>query len=261
MKVFVTGGSGFIGRAFISRARERLWSVEAPSREKWNIRIGWPMHYTVPSNVDLFVHFAANVKARQSIENPRDFLQDNIVGTFNALELARQMKPQLFVYISSAEALGGCDEGYLGVDAPMKPSNPYAATKGAGELLTYSYFRSYKLPAIIVRTQCVWSLNQTDPTKAIPIMKKAIESGLVKIYTRNGVPGSRQWIHVDQFARQLIDLFPTAVPGETYHIVGIELNNFEMAESIACGLGLSPKYEDQEISPTHEFRYALESKP
>lgn len=227
------------------------------SRNVWDFREPWSLY--VPPKRDVFIHFGANVKARQSVETPRPFVHDNIIGTFNVLELARQMNPGLFVYISSAEALGGCEKGYLGIDSPMRPSNPYAASKAAGELLTHTYFRSYGLPAIIVRTQCVWSMDQTDPTKAVPIMKETLLSGKeLKIYTRNGVIGSRQWIEVDEFCARLMNLLPKAIPGLIYHIVGEELNNLEMAKIIAKKLGIKQFFsEPQEISPTHELRYAL----
>ena len=208
MPILITGSKGFIGKTFADLAHSSNFSPIRLSREDWNIRNPWPRTDVPQPCPDYFVHFAANVKARQSIEDPRSFVADNIVGTFNVLELARKIGDlKLFIYISSVEALGGCEIGYLSVDSSMKPSNPYAASKGAGELLTYTYFRAYKLPAIIVRTQCVWSMNQTDPTKAVPIMKAKILAGEpVKIYTRNRVPGSRQWIEVEEFCSRLLRL-------------------------------------------------------
>lgn len=187
----------------------------------------------------------------------------NTVGTFNVLELAREIRPKLFVYISSAEAMGGCEEGFLPVDAHLRPSNPYAASKAAGELFVETYFRCYGLPTIIVRTQCVWGLDQTDPTKAIPIMRgKLRRHERVNIFTKGGVIGSRQWIDVNIFCEQLLDLLPRAVPGRTYHLVGPELDNLEMAMQLAGFEGVKLKAQFTEISPTHELRYAIEeSKP
>jgi dTDP-glucose 4,6-dehydratase len=252
--ILMTGGTGFIGSHFMAGKPNCL----NLSRADWDFRRPW-WNKRELDRPDYFIHFGANVKARQSIGDPRSFLQDNVAGTFNVLELAQQIKPNMFVYISSAEALGGCAEGeYLGIDAPYRPSNPYAASKAAGEILTYTFFRSYRLPAIIVRTQCVWNVNQADQTKAVPIIKGLILNGKpVEIYSKNGVIGSRQWIDVDVFCSRLFELLPKVVAGGIYHIVGPDLDNLQMAKLLADRLKMPLKYRMTEISPTHELRYAL----
>jgi len=259
MELILTGSKGFCGRTFAATVAEKTnWMMLQLSRSDWDIRKSWP-YPDVPS-AKYFVHFASNVQARQSIDHPEEFIADNILGTFNVLELARKVKPELFVYISSAEVLGGCDEGYLEEDAPLRPSNPYAATKGAGELLTYSYFRSYGLPAIIVRTQGVWGMDQTDPTKFVPMITNALLNGeTVKLHTKEGCLGSRQWIEATEFSKKLLMLLVRAIPGETYHIVGEEKNNLKMAREIAAKLKMPLKYGFVEQSATHTWRYAIES--
>jgi dTDP-glucose 4,6-dehydratase len=257
-QLLMTGSTGFCGKAFAETVSEKTdWLVVRLNREFWDFREPWP--HPVPQ-ANYFVHFAANVRARESIERPRDFIAANILGTFHALELAREVRPDLFVYISSAEALGGCEEGYLHEGAALRPSNPYAATKGAGELLTYSYFRSYGLPAIIVRTMCVWSMDQSDPTKYVPMVKAALLKGEpVKIHMKDGRAGSRQWIEVSEFSNKLLELLPRAVPGETYHIVGEERDNIQQAQIVADRLGVPLEYEAVEMPATHAFRYAMVS--
>jgi dTDP-glucose 4,6-dehydratase len=257
--LLMTGSTGFCGEAFAKTVSEKTdWQILRLDREFWDLRGPWP--HPAVRQAKYFVHFAANVQARQSIERPADFIADNILGTFHVLELARAVRPDLFVYISSAEALGGCEVGYLHEGTALRPSNPYAATKGAGELLTYSYFRSYGLPAIIVRTMCVWSMDQSDPTKYVPMVKKALLEGEpLKIHMRYGKPGVRQWIEVNEFAGRLLELLPLAVPGETYHIVGEERDNIQQAQIVADRLGVPLKYEAIEMPATHEFRYAIVS--
>ena len=255
----ITGGTGYIGRHFTQMAeKDGSHEVRNLSRDIWDFSKPWP--FGEPARAKYFIHFGANVKARQSVETPAQFISDNVIGTFNVLELVRQVKPDLFVYISSAEALGGCDEGFLDVDANYRPSNPYAATKAAGEVLTMGHARTYGIPAIIVRTQCVWGMDQTDMSKAVPIMKAAIREGKpVNVYVKGNRIGSRQWIDVGIFCAKLIDLLPKAIPGRIYHIVGHELNNREMAELIAHLMGMSMSWVRTEISPTHELRYAIRS--
>lgn len=260
MKILMTGATGFCGRSFFGSVLEKTsWPVQRINRSSWNFREPWPEKRSVPT-AECFIHFGANVQARKSIDHPADFIADNIIGTFNVLQLARVIRPNLFVYISSAEALGGCEVGYLPEDAPLRPSNPYAASKGAGELLTYSFFRSYGLPAIIVRTMCVWGMDQTDPAKFVPMVKNALLKGeTVKIHVKNGHAGSRQWIEGSTFSEKLLELLPKAIAGETYHIVGEELDNIQMAQVVADRLGIQLKYEAVEMPATHEFRYAMVS--
>jgi dTDP-glucose 4,6-dehydratase len=256
--MLITGAQGFIGSHF-SALIEMFpdFAIRKLDRNQWDFRKPWMKGRIIPK-ADYFIHFGANVKARESVEHPTPFMADNVVGTFNVLELARKINPKLFVYISTAEALGGCREGFLAEDAPPRPSNPYAASKAAGEVLTYTYFRTYELPAVIVRTQCVWGMDQEDPTKAVPIMRKRILDGEpVAIYVQNGVIGSRQWINVEEFCQRLLGLLPKAIPGQIYHIVGAERNNLEMAQLLCTALEMPLKYENHEISPPHELRYAI----
>jgi dTDP-glucose 4,6-dehydratase len=265
MKVFLTGGNGFMGGHFIELLKKQGVEIVAPTRAEWDFTQPWESSdpnvpsRDVPENVDYFVHMGANVHAPKSLVDPEAFVQANVVGTFNALELARKMKPSLFVYISSAEALGGNADGYKTEDEQLRPSNPYAATKGAGELLTYSYFRSFELPAITVRSMNVYSLDQTDETKFVPMVRKAVETGTpLKIHVKDGKPGVRQWCHVNSFVQQLYDLLPVAEPGQTYHIIGEELDNVEIANRIADEIGKPLKVEFIRQSRTHEWRYALQ---
>jgi dTDP-glucose 4,6-dehydratase len=257
MEILITGANGFIGSRFAALAEAQNHIVRKLTHEDWDFKRPWMKRRTIP-DAEYFIHFGANVNARQSVEHPTEFVADNTVGTFNVLQLARKIKPRLFVYISTAEVLGGCTTGYLPEDAPPRPSNPYACSKGTGELLTYTFFRCYELPAIIIRTQCVWSLDQSDHTKAVPIMKANILAGEpVPIYVRNGVIGSRQWIEVNEFCGRLLELLPKAVQGQTYHIVGEELDNLRMAQLLAERLGTILISNPVEISPTHELRYAI----
>lgn len=257
MKVFMTGGTSYIGGHLKTLLEKSGAEVIAPTHAEWDFTK--PYEGIVPENVDYFIHMGANVHAPKSLIDPGAFVQANVVGTFNALELARVMQPKLFVYMSSAEAVGGNAEGYNDEDAPLKPSNPYAASKGAGELLTYSYFRSFELPAVIVRSMNVYSLDQSDPTKFVPMVKKALETDTpLKIHVKDGKPGARQWCEVSSFVQQLFNLLPVAEPGQTYHIIGEELNNVEIANRIADQLGKSLKVEFVRQSRTHEWRYALQ---
>lgn len=210
--------------------------------------------------VDYIVHLAADVHAVRSLKEPGAFIQSNIVGTFNLLEAARALKPKKFVYMSTAEVLGGRDEGYSKEDDPLRPSNPYAATKAAGELLAYSYFKAFEIPVVIVRTQNLNGPTQIDESKFIPMVRKMLLAGEeIQIHTKNNKPGVRQWITGEEFVRELLRLVESGVPGETYHVVGEEKTNLQVAQEVADKMNLTMRYRLVPQSASHEWRYALRS--
>jgi dTDP-D-glucose 4,6-dehydratase len=169
------------------------------------------------------------------------------------------LKPERFVYMSTAEVLGGRDEGYSLEDDPLKPSNPYSASKAAGELLTQAYGRCFDLPTIVVRTMNLYGPGQNDPTKFVCMVEDDLRAGrTTKIHVRNGKPGSRQWIDGGIFARQFVELIQHVKPGLIYHIIGPEMTNLEMASKVAAEMGKELKCEMVPISKTHEWRYAMQ---
>jgi dTDP-glucose 4,6-dehydratase len=273
--ILLTGGTGFAGRCLIEdilkytdhdiislqRKYPDTTTNDRVMRITWDFREEYPplAIHNILVGLKYFIHLGAEVHALRSLQNPIPFVQANVLGTANVLELARKICPECFVYVSTAQVLGGRDEGYSLEDDRLMPSNPYAATKAAGELLTYSYFRAFDLPAIIVRTMNLWGEGQNDETKFVPMVQKLIRDGKpVKIHVRNGKPGVRQWIQGSNFARQLMDLIPQAEFGQTYHILGEELTNLEMATRVVGEMRKELKCEMTRISKTHAFRYALQ---
>lgn len=278
--LFMTGATGFAGNAVINEVLKNTnWKIVSFQRKRtapeslaefsrimeveWDFRESPNIHQfnasLLKSEENFFLHLGADVHAMKSLQFPDAFVMSNVVGTQNVLHLAKSLKIQLFCYVSTGEVLGGCDEGeYRDENSPLRPSNPYAATKAAGELLVHAYHRSFDLPAIIVRTMNIWSMDQIDPTKFVPIVKLALASdSVVKIHTKDGRPGMRQWLHVTAFANQLLNLLKVATIGETYHLVGEELTSLAMAKRVADEMGKELKYELIRMPKTHEHRYAM----
>ena len=110
----------------------------------------------------------AEVLAIRSITDPELFWKTNVLGTFNLLELARAIKPKLFLYTSSAEVVANRPGGALETD-PLDPPNPYAASKAAGEMLVNSYVKSFGVPAITTRTMNLFGEKQQN-SKFIPVI-------------------------------------------------------------------------------------------
>jgi dTDP-glucose 4,6-dehydratase len=274
--VCMTGGTGYAGRCVISDILEFTdWDIVSIQRKitlgapveriqyvEWDFRTPFDLSRIFLRSDDLkyFLHLGAEVHALRSLTDPGAFVQGNIVGTQNVLDLARALEIKLFVYMSTAEVLGGRDTGSSLEDDPLKPSNPYAASKAAGELLTQAYGRCYGLPSIVVRTMNLYGDGQNDPTKFVCMVEDNLRAGrMTKIHVRDGKPGSRQWITGRSFAHQLVELVQRAEPGLIYHIVGTEMTNLEMATRVAAEMGKDLKCEMVPISKTHEFRYAMQA--
>src|SRR5215467_3843217 len=268
-KIVLTGGTGYLGKLVIDHILKYTdWEIASLQRRKteqvnrveqieWDFRKGYWEPFRA-YDVKYILHLGANVHALKSLENPGAFIQDNVVGTYSVLELARSLKPELFVYMSTAEVLGGRDEGYSKPYDTLRPSNPYAASKAAGELLCHSYFKSFDVPVVIVRTMNMHGKTQTDETKFIPMVRKQLAAGeVVKIHTRDGKPGMRQWILGEDCAHRLLSLLLLAIPGRIYHFAGREVSNLQVAECVAAEMGKELKCEFIEQPKTHEWRYAI----
>jgi dTDP-glucose 4,6-dehydratase len=126
--------------------------------------------------VDYIVHCGAEVHGLRSLENPELFVHANVMGTFNLLEAARVLKPRKLIYLSSAEAVGGYLTGSLPENTALNPSNPYAAAKAAGEMLTRSYHLSFGVPALSIRTMNIFG-EQQDTSKFLPATIKKVLNG------------------------------------------------------------------------------------
>lgn len=210
--------------------------------------------------IDYIVHNGAEVHAIRSLTDPRSFVESNAVGVFNMLEAARKLQVKKFIYTSSAETLGlAPNKTSHSDDAALNPSNPYSAAKAAGEMLCRSYFKSFKVPTIIIRTMNLFGQTQ-DVTKFVPMaIKKGMTGEVLKIHKRGSEIGSRQWIHVSNYVDALLFLLRNGVSGESYNIAGLELNNLMLVKSLNKLLPYQNRiqFELTEAPPTHDIRYNI----
>ena len=113
-------------------------------------------------NVDAIIHFAALSHVDTSFSTPIDFSRTNIIGTHNLLEAAKLHGIKRFVHISTDEVYGEILPGgrdHIEAD-PLHPTNPYSASKAAAEMLVAAYFKSFSIPAVIVRSNNVYGPRQ-----------------------------------------------------------------------------------------------------
>ena len=279
MKVLVTGATGFVGSHLVEKlisVGAEIYSLERIS-SKPNLlgclayspqihRIYHDFRSPLPDrvleelqDVSYVVHAGAEVHGLRSLENPELFVQSNVIGTFHLLEAARKLNLAKFVYVSSAEVIGSAPAPlFWDEDRALCPSNPYAAAKAAGEMLCRTYFASYKVPTMVVRSMNVFGERQ-DTSKFIPAtIKKILAGEPVTVHVDgNGKSGSRQWLHVKQFVDALCFMTGGGSPGETYHVVGPEKTNQEIVSHLAWALKTPLRQHTAIPGKSHDMRYAI----
>jgi dTDP-glucose 4,6-dehydratase len=279
-KILLTGMTGFAGgwlaEEILARTDWEIFSLERITARENNLgalthsprihRIYHDFRAAFPQRivdelqgVDKIVHIGAEVHGLRSLENPELFVHSNVMGTFHLLELARQVKPGKFIYISSAEAVGSAPAiGSWAEDCTLNPSNPYAAAKAAGEVLTQSYHKSFGVPAMIVRTMNIFGERQ-DISKFIPgVIKKILSCEVVTLHVApDGKSGSRHWLHVLEFVNALFYLLDSGLAGETYHVIGPECTNKFIIEYIGAALDVRYQMVSTVPGKSHDMRYSI----
>ena len=229
-------------------------------------------------DINIILHLAAGSHVDRSIEFPLEFVMDNVVGTANILEYARYIHNknsqfEKFMYFSTDEVFGPAPDGvnYKENDR-YNSTNPYSATKAAGEELAVAYENTYKLPVIITHTMNVFGERQ-HPEKFIPMCIKKIRDGeTVTIHSDKSkkIPGSRHYIHAEDVSEAILFLLNNDIKQEVnwggakcpkFNIVGAEeLTNLELAEIIAKAQNKKLKHEMVDFHssrPGHDLRYSL----
>ena len=244
MKVLITGGTGFVGRRWITETlQETDWEIVSLERLSWRqtppeARKTLTLHdFRAPlpasviqelADVDYVVHCGAEVCDALSAEKTELFVQQNLIGTFNLLEAARQM-PNLkaFQYISSADTLGPATADIPHKEnATLNPATLYAAAKGGGELLSRSYHQTFKVPTHVVRPRNIYGEGQ-GPEKFLPTVVRSILKGdEISVHVgKKNESGSRCWVYVSELVRLSRFLLEHGQAGESYHAVGDQKTN------------------------------------
>ena len=285
MKLFVTGGAGFIGSAYVRLTLETNPDAEilnfdaltyAGNLENLATIAEKPRYRFVRGDIcdakkvdetiaefapDAIVHFAAESHVDRSILSPKPVVDTNLIGTFNLLQTARAHRIERFLQISTDEVYGSIDVPAHADEAyPVRPSSPYSASKAGADLLALSYFTTYRLPVMVTRASNNYGPYQF-PEKLIPLMiSNALEDRLLPIYG-DGMQ-VRDWLHVEDHCRATNAVLERGRPGEIYNIGGSHaLPNLEVVRKILSVTGkpesLMQRVEDR---PGHDRRYAITSE-
>lgn len=266
--ILVTGGAGFIGSAVIRHLindtdfnvinldkltyagnLESLKQVSNDSRytfEQVDICDAVEIKRTFKQHQpDIIMHLAAESHVDRSIDEPGEFIQTNIVGTYNLLEQARHYWAELdgekksgfrFHHISTDEVYGdlaGTDDLFT-EETPYAPSSPYSASKASSDHLVRAWQRTFGFPAVI--TNCSNNYGPYHfPEKLIPVViLNALEGKPLPVYGKGNQ--IRDWLYVEDHARALVLVATKGVLNETYNIGGHnEMQNIDVVKSI-CSL-------------------------
>ena len=302
-KVLITGGLGFIGSALIFRLLKKTTakifnidkSVQKDNLLSFNNQFSnyGKSRYQFFNNdlkdnecleiifkesrPDIVFHLAAESHVDRSIESPRNFLESNVIGTFNILEnslihfnnLPKNKKSNFkFLHISTDEVFGSLGKsGLFDENSNYKPMSPYSATKAASDHLVDSWFHTFGLPSLISNCSNNYGPRQF-PDKLIPtIIMNAINLKPIPIYG-NGL-NIRDWLFVEDHINALLLMAMKGKPGSHYCIGGGEENsNIKICKKV-CKLldDLKPQQfpyasliDFVADRPGHDFRYGINSE-
>jgi dTDP-glucose 4,6-dehydratase len=226
--------------------------------------------------IDIVLHLAAGSHVDRSITWPMEFVQDNVVGTCNILNYARKNdRLERFVYFSTDEVFGPAPEGVFYKERDRYNStNPYSASKAAGEELCVAFENTYKMPIYVTHCMNIFGKRQ-HPEKFIPmVIQKVRDEETVEIHSdaSKTIPGSRHYINAEDVADGVLyllnlpsdydrDIDDGGAKCPKFNLVGKEeIDNLTLAHYIADAQGKELKYEMVDFHssrPGHDLRYAL----
>lgn len=280
MRILVTGGAGFIGSEFarqlLRRQSYEVLVIDALTyagnlnnladisseitfanidiRDTQSLEAFFSEH-----KIDCVVHFAAESHVDNSIRNPGLFLDTNVTGTINLLNLAVKFDLQKFLHVSTDEVYGSLDFGLADENHYFSPSSPYSASKAAAEHFVNAWSKTYKLNTSIVRCSNNYGPRQ-HKEKLIPLaISRLLFSQKIPIYGSG--QNVREWIHVEDCASGILTVLESGASNQVYNISsGNFLTNLELATELLDIFGLNESsIEFVEDRKGHDFRYAIDS--
>ena len=281
MRLFITGGAGFIGSNFIRHVLATHPGYRIVNFDKLtyagnldNLRdVEGQANYafvrgdicdreavdTAIAGADAVINFAAESHVDRSIESAADFIHTNVFGTQTLLDAARRTRVSRFVQISTDEVMGSCsDGGYFTEASAMQPNSPYAASKAAAEHLVRAAHVTFGLDVVTTRASNNYGPYQF-PEKLIPLMiTNAIERKQLPVYG-DGL-NVRDWLYVEDCCRAIDAVLHAGQSGEVYNIGSrAEKTNLEIVHTLLDLLG-KPHSLIKFVTdrPGHDRRYATD---
>jgi dTDP-glucose 4,6-dehydratase len=283
MKIFVTGGAGFIGSNYVRGVLTNRWGshiesvtvfdaltyagnlsnlstvsddprfrfVQGDIRDPLAVRQALVGH-------DAVIHFAAESHVDRSIDAGSVFMTTNVLGTQVLLEASMATSVKTFVHVSTDEVYGSIETGSWDEECPLLPNSPYAASKASSDLVARAYSRTFGLDVRVTRCSNNFGPYQY-PEKVIPLFVTNLMDGL-KVPLYGDGQNVRDWLHVDDHCRGIDLVLHGGRPGEVYNIGGgTELSNKELTSLILEVMDMGP----EKIQPVadrkgHDRRYSVD---
>jgi dTDP-glucose 4,6-dehydratase len=280
-RLLVTGGAGFIGSNFVRQVigdtdmdvvvLDKLTyagnrrSLEGLPDDRVSLVVGdvvdGELVDSLVEQTDAVIHFAAESHNDNSLRNPRQFVETNVLGTYAILEAVRAHGKRLH-HISTDEVYGDLeldDPNRFSETTPYNPSSPYSSTKAGSDLLVRAWVRSFGVDATISNCSNNFGPRQ-HVEKFIPRQITNLIDGVRPKLYGAGL-NVRDWIHVDDHNSAVLLILEKGVSGETY-LIGAdgEKSNKEVVELILELMGEAEGgYEHVNDRPGHDLRYAIDS--
>jgi dTDP-glucose 4,6-dehydratase len=282
-RLFVTGGAGFIGSAFVRLLLREIPAVIVTNFDALTYagnldnleELGDPGHHFVRGDIadrpgllsaleegtDAIINFAAESHVDRSIASADEFLRTNIIGTQVLLDAARERGVRRFIQVSTDEVMGSLSEdeqAYFTEDSPIAPNSPYAASKAAAEHLVRAAHHTFGLDTVITRCGNNYGPRQF-PEKFLPLaLSNALDDRPIPVYGdgRN----VRDWIYVEDHCQAILRALEKGRQGAVYNIGSRnERRNIDVVESLLDTLG-KPRSLIRYVKdrPGHDRRYAID---
>lgn len=290
-KLVITGGLGFIGSNFIKKSLLKNYKIlnidkityagnlDNLSTLKKNKNYDFLKADISNKNIrkkilkfnpDAIIHFAAESHVDRSIENPQEFLQTNIIGTYNLLEVVRNNKNIKFVHISTDEVYGdlGSTKKKFNKKSKFNPSSPYSASKASADHLVSAWHKTYGINSVIINCSNNYGPNQY-PEKLIPhAIICLINNKKIPIYGKGNQV--RDWLFVEDHCDAIDKILNKGEPGETYLVGGKnEIKNIDLVKMIvkiyfqiqksSSQINFTKHINFVRDRPGHDLRYSVDT--
>ena len=260
-------GIGSLPENVVEDERVEHHFMDIAVEDAWRIHMANPLDF-ITEDVDYVIHLAAESHVDRSIDNPLEFVDSNLKGTANVLELVRKHRARM-VHVSTDEVYGHLerDDPPFTEESPLAPRSPYSATKAGSDLLVQSYIETFGIDASITRCCNNYGPRQGDE-KLIPTVIRSIVKG-DKIPVYGTGENIREWIHAEDHAKAIIEVLLTG-EDQLYNIPGSgTYTNVKLINIIIQMIELFyPEYKREKKEyiefvkdrAGHDFKYELSTK-
>ena len=245
--------------------------MDIANGDAWRLHMSNPLDF-ISGDVNYVIHLAAESHVDRSIDNPLEFVDSNLKGTANVLELVRKHRARM-VHVSTDEVYGhlGKDDPPFTEESPLAPRSPYSATKAGSDLLVQSYIETFNIDASITRCCNNYGPRQGDEKLIPTVIRSIVQGDKIPVYGTG--ENIREWVHAEDHAKAIIEVLLTGEE-QLYNIPGcIEQSNIRLINTIIDKIEFHyPEYKRKregarieyiefiEDRKGHDFRYALSTE-